>query len=156
MQSGGGIFVTGNKSDVTVTNSTISGNEASQGGGIYVQQGAEVTMDDSSVTENNANVGGGILVNKNSTFIAEEGTEIYNNSASAHSDDVRKIAGATLKLPSAASMNVIGPDGKPITGWFFDGSNRWGDESHENAYTTQGNDSHEQIGGGGEECPRCL
>lgn len=138
VQSGGGIFVTGNKSDVTVTNSTISGNEASQGGGIYVQQGAEVTMNGGSVTGNKANAGGGgILVNKNSTFIAEEGTEIYNNSASAHSDDVRKIAGATLKLPSAASMNVIGPDGKPITGWFFDGSNRWGDESHKNAYTTQ-------------------
>jgi predicted outer membrane repeat protein len=57
INGGGGIRSDGN---VTVSNSTIMGNSAEFGGGIYVQ-GGTVTVSNSTISGNSATTGGGIL-----------------------------------------------------------------------------------------------
>ncbi len=132
---GGGIYL--HDSDATISGSKIENNVANFGGGVWASGSSDVTLKNDTISGNKAtNDGGGIYVNKGSLVDASENNIIYNNTASRRSDDVFKAQYATLKLPSAASMNVIGSDGKPITGWYFDANGRWStDGTH--PYTTQ-------------------
>lgn len=92
-QNGGGIYLNGNKGKVEVSNTTISGNNATWGGGIY---------------------------EKNSSVTLGEGTVIANNTAKYYGDDVSAYRG-TITLSDIGSMNAtLEVDGKPITGWYMD------------------------------------
>lgn len=129
-QNGGGIYLNGNKGKVEVSNTTISGNDATWGGGIYVQNKAELKLNGSEVSENTANVGGGIFAS-NSTATIGKTSKVFDNTAETHSDDVYSN-GTKLTLYIVDGMNAtLGEDGKPITGWYKDGSTRWGDGYNE-------------------------
>ncbi len=54
---GGGIF---NRENLTVTNSTISGNTADRGGGLYTYGGYYIQVTDSTISGNTADRGGGL------------------------------------------------------------------------------------------------
>jgi hypothetical protein len=57
LSQGGGIYFGGTL--LTITDSTVSGNQANDGGGIYVDYGGSVSMTNSTVRENNASWGSG-------------------------------------------------------------------------------------------------
>lgn len=81
--SGGGIFMR-DRAALTLTNTTVTGNEAPQrGGGIEVRGGGTLTLANSAVTSNKAAVsgGGGIRLSGASTLIATNST-VSDNTAS--------------------------------------------------------------------------
>jgi hypothetical protein len=86
---GGGIW---NAGRLTVTRSTISGNTAQFGGGIFNGNGATVNIDgDSTITGNSASNGGGIY-NYNGTVNLESGS-IDHNIASLNGGGIYSILG---------------------------------------------------------------
>lgn len=83
---GGGIFSTDNSTDLTLLNSTVSGNYAEDGGGIY-NLGGPVTLRNSTIAFNRANDGGGfwgggVLSVRNSIIAnnADDGTNVPSSS----------------------------------------------------------------------------
>lgn len=131
---GGGVYVGGGTADISKTE--ISKNTSKTNGGGISGDG-KMTLTDVPIIDNFAEVrGGGVYLLKNGSFIMlGEDSKLYNNKAGTSSDDLYKKQNSTVKLPSAMLMNVTGKDGKPITGWFFDGTDRWG--NGKNAYTSQ-------------------
>ena len=69
-----------NESSFTMSGGTISGNNSSYGGGVYVRSGS-FTMSGGTISNNSASKGGGVYVNERSSFTMSGGT-ISNNSAS--------------------------------------------------------------------------
>ena len=59
---GGGILINGG--NLTITESTISGNSADQGGGIF-NQGGTLMITSSTISDNSAIIGGGVFSNTN-------------------------------------------------------------------------------------------
>ena len=107
--SGGGITVNGNKSVLDVTNSTISGNYATSGCGIYAAD-TKVTMNDSNISKNTASKGGGIYANAGE--FAMTGGSIANNTASAGGGGVRLFNGAKFTMNSGHIVgNTAASDG---------------------------------------------
>ncbi|MEZ6071650.1 MAG: choice-of-anchor Q domain-containing protein [Pirellulales bacterium] len=88
--SGGGIL---NNGDLTVLRSTISGNSASFGGGIYGSSGTTVTITDSTISDNMAAGGGGGGVWGYRVTLSITGTTISGNSANSYGGGV--LAGGT-------------------------------------------------------------
>lgn len=131
---GGGVFIT--NGTLNISGTEISGNTAGgNGAGMYIAGRSEATMTDGSVTGNEADkVGGGLYLYNQAKF-EMTGGEFYSNSAKAYSDDIHKAVGTTLTLPSAAMMNVANKDGKPITGWYWDNSQRWSNEAGNSPYS---------------------
>ncbi len=186
-QNGGGIYASGAKTEVTVTNTEITGNTTRNfGGGVLVSSGTEFIMDGGTISGNKAAKGGGIFTNGDVTvedgeianntttsagggvysytgsFTMNDGTvtgnqsgaagggvyshtadftmnggELYNNTADTTSDDVysNTTGGGKLVLVPADSMNVVGSDEKPVTGWYYDGGDRYGHGEY--AYVAQ-------------------
>ena len=131
---GGGVFIT--NGTLNLNGTEISGNTAGRNGaGMFITGGSEATMTGGSVTGNNANLGGGGLCLNNQAKFTMTGGEFYNNSAASYADDIYKVKGTTLKLSGAALMNVVGADGKPITGWYWDNSQRWSNETGNSPYS---------------------
>lgn len=124
--AGGGVY--SYTADFTMNGGEVSGNESGiNGGGIAGFSSSEINVNGGSIIDNTAkNVGGGIFLNSGSTATVGDGSKVYNNEAGTHSDDVY-INKSTLVLVPAASMDVAGSDGKPITGWYSDGNPRYGD-----------------------------
>lgn len=130
VQHGGGIYLNGDKGTANVSNTTISNNEATWGGGIYTQNKSTLTLVGGEISENTAQVGGGIFAS-NSTATIGKTSKVFDNTAETHSDDVYSN-GTKLTLYIVDGMNAtLGEDGKPITGWYKDGSTRWGDGYNE-------------------------
>ena len=67
--SGGGICDNGSQCTVTVTNCTLSGNSAYDGGGIYVQ-GGMLMVSNSTLSGNTAAYGGGIYSTGSTTIVS--------------------------------------------------------------------------------------
>jgi hypothetical protein len=65
-ESGGGIFQSG--ATLMLTNSTVSGNAANQGGGIYNDGSGPVTLTNSTVSGNSAGIGSAILLSEVGPF----------------------------------------------------------------------------------------
>jgi hypothetical protein len=60
---GGGIGMYGSNCKMTMSGGTISGNEASEGGGIYINDGSTLTMSGGTISGNKAgSIGGGVYV----------------------------------------------------------------------------------------------
>jgi hypothetical protein len=103
--SGGGLLVEGT---ATVANSTISGNSAGSGGGVYVASGATLTLVGSTISGNTGTTAGGIynaggtVTVTNSTISNNTGTSavggLYNSAGSAtlNNATVAKNSGGTI------------------------------------------------------------
>ena len=83
--AGGGVF---NAGSVTVTNSTVSGNDGDmQGGGLFNAEGAQATVVSATVTDNSALRGGG-LFNASGGALTAAGTIVAANTASGSDPDL--------------------------------------------------------------------
>lgn len=141
VNGGGGIYAGGGTANISGTE--ISGNTSTTNGG-GIGGDAKMTLTDVTITGNHAEgYGGGMYINGEGYVTVDDtvnGTsKIYNNTADGHSDDVYKQRGATIKLPAASLMNVVGKDGKPITGWYWDDASGWGNADGKYPYTSQNN-----------------
>jgi predicted outer membrane repeat protein len=58
---GGGIFVDENAS-LTMTGGTVTGNKANRGGGVFAAASSELSISDSNITENTGKTGGGVFL----------------------------------------------------------------------------------------------
>ncbi len=126
---GGGLYVTeaiGNGVTV-VTNTTISGNRAGQGGGVSLRYGAPVTFNNVTISDNEAGEGGGLHFYNNASYAGQGGatlnrTIISGNRADAAGDEVL-VREATI---TANNFNLFGHSGittaQAIDGAFVPGA----------------------------------
>jgi hypothetical protein len=77
---GGGVYVS-SKGAFEMTGGTVSGNSASSGGGVYVDDGT-FTMTGGTVSNNSASSGGGVYVDSDNATFTMSGGSISGNSAS--------------------------------------------------------------------------
>jgi hypothetical protein len=79
--NGGGVYVDGGAiGSLTLTNSTISGNQSNLGGGLYATAAA-VTIENSTIADNSASgVGGGLSIDSNIAFAISNSTITGNTS----------------------------------------------------------------------------
>ena len=143
---GGGIYAyaLANTHSVTVANSSVSGNTAASGAGIFTYKSGSavinVDLQSGAVMHNNnavTNMGGAIYANASNINIAAN-SAVYNNTAKTAGDDLL-FNGSTFTLPNAKDMSgdrILSSDNMEITGWYHDGWNKWN--------AAQG--SYEQIG----------
>jgi hypothetical protein len=110
--SGGGLF---NAGSATVTDSTFSGNSAMFGGGLYNASGSTMLVSNSTVSGNHAsNSGGGIAATLNDPTTMLSGTRLNNTIVAGNTFDV---AGGGLGpdlygfFDAASSNNLIGAVG---------------------------------------------
>lgn len=81
--TGGGIYLVflnsgGGSDDSIISNTLISGNQASRGAGLYIAQGTVATIQGSTVSDNLGDLGAGILASTSDLTI-------FNNTVSRHS-----------------------------------------------------------------------
>jgi len=124
-EGGGGVFLTGANSVLTMSdNSVISDNLGRHGGGIRMNAGSIVHMNGGSIEQNNTNDGrgGGVSIN-NATFNMNAG-QIYDNTSATTGGGVSiESAGGSLIMQSGAvisnntatgnggGVNIIGASG---------------------------------------------
>ena len=145
---GGGIYAyaLANTHSVTVANSSVSGNTAASGAGIFTYKSGSavinVDLQSGAVMHNNnavTNMGGAIYANASNINIAAN-SAVYNNTAKTAGDDLL-FNGSTFTLPNAKAMSgdrILSSDNFPITGWYHDGY-KW------NAAANNGQGDFEQI-----------
>ena len=110
---GGGIFNDGGT--LTVTNSTISGNRASFGGGISHGVGGTATVTNSTISGNSADFGGGIR-SLFGTLITVANSTISGNSASfgggsspqtGPASSMKSLARSRSRAPSSPATRIV-------------------------------------------------
>lgn len=128
-------------------NTEFSNNTAVNcGGAIYIQgitYTPNLTLSASTIGGNSANNGGGIYAYKYGNVTIAEDVALYNNTASndtasTSADDLFLHTG-TFTLPAADKMSgdrKLAYDGKEITGWFYDGwgKPRWAEKTTDGNY----------------------
>ena len=147
---GGGIYAyaLANTHSVTVANSSVSGNTAASGAGIFTYKSGSavinVDLQSGAVMHNNnavTNMGGAIYANASNINIAAN-SAVYNNTAKTAGDDLL-FNGSTFTLPNAKDMSgdrILSSDKAEITGWYHDGWFKW------NAAAQDGKGGYEEIG----------
>lgn len=147
---GGGIYAyaLANTHSVTVANSSVSGNTAAGGAGIFTYKSGSavinVDLQSGAVMHNNnavTNMGGAIYANASNINIAAN-SAVYNNTAKTAGDDLL-FNGSTFTLPNAKDMSgdrILSSDKAEITGWYHDGWFKW------NAAAQDGKGGYEEIG----------
>ena len=116
--SGGGIE---NLGQLTVTNTTISGNQASSGGGIQTS-GAQATMNNLTIAQNTAsNVGGGFNGNNNFTIANSIIAGNTSSGTGTDCDSAGAFSGTGMSLghnliQNAAGCGLAGDTSTNITG----------------------------------------
>jgi len=131
---GGGIL---NAGTLTVSNSTLSGNSAGLGGGIYNQPSGTLTVSNSTLSGNSANFVGGIY---------NQGTLTVNNSTISSNTAFIEIGGiygapnstTTLKNTIVANNTEGLPNGENCSGTITDGGYNL-DSGTSCGFTTQNN-----------------
>ena len=136
---GGGIyaFALANTLSVTAENSSVSGNKAAGGAGIFTYKdgSAVINVDLRSgavMQDNNAvvNMGGAIYAYNAANINIVAGSALYNNTAKTAGDDLL-LKGATFTLPKASEMSgdkqfkISEAENGTVTGWFYDGWVKW-------------------------------
>ena len=137
---GGGIYAyaMGNHLNVSVADSSISGNTAQNGAGIFTYGVNDATINvnlqsNAQMHNNNATNGSGGAIyayDKSAHINVAEGSALYNNTATKQGDDLW-MNGATFTLPKASAMSgdkqfkVSEEETKTVTGWFYDGWYKW-------------------------------
>ena len=146
---GGGIYAyaLANTHSVTVANSSVSGNTAASGAGIFTYKSGSavinVDLQSGAVMHNNnavTNMGGAIYANASNINIAAN-SAVYNNTAKTAGDDLL-FNGSTFTLPNAKDMSgdrILSSDKTEIVDWYHDGWYKW------NAAANDGKGGYEQI-----------
>ena len=144
---GGGIYAyaMGNNLNVSVADSSISGNTANNGAGIFTYALPDPTTQEITA-EINVNLNSGATMHKNTATTGSggaiyaydksahinvaEGSALYNNTAKNAGDDLW-MSGATFTLPKASEMSgdkqfkISEAENGTVTGWFYDGWYKW-------------------------------
>ena len=132
---GGGIYAyaISNTLSVTAENSSVSGNTAAGGAGIFTYKSgsAVINVDLQSgavMHDNNAvvNMGGAIYAYNAANINIAANSAVYNNTAKTAGDDLL-FNGATFTLPNAKKMSgdrILSSDKAEIIGWYHDGWNK--------------------------------
>ena len=148
---GGGIYANAiaKELNVTVTNSSVSGNTAAGGAGIFTYKSGSavinVDLQSGAVMHNNnavTNMGGAIYAYNDANINIAANSAVYNNTAKTAGDDLL-FNGATFTLPNAKEMSgdrILSSDKAEIIGWYHDG---W---FKRNAAANNGQGGYEQIG----------
>ncbi|HVA51251.1 MAG TPA: FG-GAP-like repeat-containing protein, partial [Pirellulales bacterium] len=92
---GGGID---NYGSLAVTTTTISGNSAAAGGGIFNESGATLTLTDSTVSNNSATEHGGGIDNDSGAAAAVTASTIVGNSATGDAGGIFDNTGGSLSV----------------------------------------------------------
>jgi CSLREA domain-containing protein len=109
---GGGIF---NVGILTLTNSTVSGNNAGAGGGIYNDNPGTLTLTNSTVSGNNAPGDGGGIFNDNGSTLTLTNSTVSGNTTGDDGGGIINDHGSTATLTnSTVSGNNAGDDGGGI------------------------------------------
>mgnify|MGYP000346309081 FL=1 len=149
---GGGIYAyaLANTLSVTAENSSVSGNTAAGGAGIFTYKfgSAVINVDLQSGTvmhDNNATIdmGGAIYAYNAANINIAANSAVYNNTAATAGDDLFFYSGTIFKLPNAKDMSgdrILSSDNMEITGWYHDGWFKW------NAAAQDGKGGYEEIG----------
>ena len=147
---GGGIYACAlaNTLSVTAENSSVSGNKAAGGAGIFTYKSGSavinVNLQSGAVMHNNnavVNMGGAIYAYNAANINIAANSAVYNNTAKTAGDDLL-FNGATFTLPNAKEMSgdrILSSDKAEITGWYHDGWCKW------NAAANKGQGGYEQI-----------
>lgn len=148
---GGGIYADAlaNTLSVTVENSSVSGNTAAGGAGIFTYKSGSavinVDLQSGAVMHNNnavTNMGGAIYAYNAANINIAKNSAVYNNTAKTAGDDLL-FNGATFTLPNAKDMSgdrILSSNKAEITGWYHDGWFKW------NAAAQDGKGGYEEIG----------
>ena len=148
---GGGIYAyaLANTLSVTAENSSVSGNTAAGGAGIFTYKTdpavINVDLQSGAVMHNNnavTNMGGAIYAYNDANINIAANSAVYNNTAKTAGDDLL-FNGATFTLPNAKDMSgdrILSSDKAEITGWYHDGWFKW------NAAAQDGKGGYEEIG----------
>lgn len=148
---GGGIYANAlaNTLSVTVENSSVSGNTAAGGAGIFTYKSGSavinVDLQSGAVMHNNnavTNMGGAIYAYNAANINIAKNSAVYNNTAKTAGDDLL-FNGATFTLPNAKDMSgdrILSSNKAEITGWYHDGWYKW------NAAAKDGKGGYEEIG----------
>jgi hypothetical protein len=123
----GGSLVLDVIQNATIADSTISGNTAegiySWGGGIYTED-SSVTITNTTISDNQAAWGGGILGVRSDIELSGT-TTVANNTAASAGDDIYFMVMAGGFSHSSLTLNTasgtLNADGKAIDGWYVDG-----------------------------------
>ena len=136
---GGGIYAyaTANTLSVTAENSSISGNTAAGGAGIFTYKSGSavinVDLQSGAVMHNNnamTNMGGAIYAYNDANINIAANSAVYNNTAKTAGDDLL-LNDATFTLPKASEMSgdkqfkISEEENGTVTGWFYDGWHKW-------------------------------
>ena len=147
---GGGIYADAlaNTLSVTVENSSVSGNTAAGGAGIFTYKdgSAVINVDLQSgavMHDNNAvvNMGGAIYAYNAANINIAKNSAVYNNTAATAGDDLL-FNGSTFTLPNVKDMSgdrILSSDKTEIVDWYHDGWYKW------NAAANDGKGGYEQI-----------
>ena len=147
---GGGIYADAlaNTLSVTAENSSVSGNKAAGGAGIFTYKDGSavinVDLQSGAVMHDNAatGMGGAIYAYNDANINITKNSAVYNNTAKTAGDDLL-FNGSTFTLPNAKDMSgdrILSSDKLEITGWYHDGWNKW------NAAANEGQGGPEKIG----------
>ena len=136
---GGGIYADAlaNTLSVTVENSSVSGNTAAGGAGIFTYKSGSavinVDLQSGAVMHNNnavTNMGGAIYAYNAANINIAANSAVYNNTAKTAGDDLL-LNDATFTLPKASEMSgdkqfkISEAENGTVTGWFYDGWFKW-------------------------------
>ena len=102
--NGAGILLTGSNTTVTLSNGSITGNVASNGGAVRVNNGSTFIMNGGSVTRNSAGNGGGIFVSGATSKAIINGGTISGNFSSGQGAGVY-VQGGILELNGGTITN---------------------------------------------------
>ena len=147
---GGGIYADAlaNTLSVTAENSSVSGNKAAGGAGIFTYKDGSavinVNLQSGAVMHENAatGMGGAIYAYNDANINIAKNSAVYNNTAKTAGDDLL-FNGSTFTLPNAKDMSgdrILSSDKAEITGWYHDGWFKW------NAAAQDGKGGYEEIG----------
>lgn len=129
---GGGIYAyaIANTLSVTAENSSVSGNTAAGGAGIFTYKSGSavinVDLQSGAVMHNNnamTDMGGAIYAYNAANINIAANSAVYNNTAKTAGDDLL-FNGSTFTLPNAKDMSgdrILFSDKAEITGWYHDG-----------------------------------
>ena len=148
---GGGIYACAlaKTFSVTVENSSVSGNTAAGGAGIFTYKDGSavinVDLQSGAVMHNNnavTDMGGAIYAYNDANINIAANSAVYNNTAKTAGDDLL-FNGSTFTLPNAKDMSgdrILFSNKAEITGWYHDGWFKW------NAAAQDGKGGYEEIG----------
>jgi CSLREA domain-containing protein len=114
---GGGIYnVNSGSSTVTLTldHSTVAGNFANSGGGIYSGAASTITVSNSTISGNTATLGGGAYSDDGGRLVLSNSTVSRNRSGSDGGGIYNGISGITLVRYSTISANTGGGYGRDV------------------------------------------